>query len=131
MSSKKTDSVWAETGRRWNEEDAREALAALDASGLSAEGFARAQGFSAQRLWWWRHRLASAPKHSGPRRAPHHGASLLPVVVRQRSVETQGAIERCAVVSVRVGVARIDVEDPGSVDPAWVATLVTTIGSAT
>jgi transposase-like protein len=43
--------------RRWTEDDAREVLAALEASGLSAGAFATREGFDAQRLYWWRRRL--------------------------------------------------------------------------
>jgi transposase-like protein len=45
------------TRRRWTEDNAREVLAALDASGLSAGAFATREGFDAQRLYWWRRRL--------------------------------------------------------------------------
>jgi hypothetical protein len=39
---------------RWTESQAREALAALDASGLSAFAFARREGLDTQRLYRWR-----------------------------------------------------------------------------
>ena len=48
------------SGRRWTETEAREALNALDASGLSATEFAYRQGIDAQRLYWWRRRLANS-----------------------------------------------------------------------
>ena len=47
--------------RRWNETDARSVLAALESSGLSAAEFAYREGFDAQRLYWWRRRLANSP----------------------------------------------------------------------
>ena len=46
------------THRRWTETEARRALAALDASGLSTHAFAARQGIDAQRLQWWRRRFA-------------------------------------------------------------------------
>jgi hypothetical protein len=45
--------------RRWTVADARAALAALDESGLSPNAFAVVQGIDAQRLYYWRRRLAS------------------------------------------------------------------------
>jgi len=52
------------SGRRWTETEAREALSALDASGLSATEFAYRQGIDAQRLYWWRRRLANSSQES-------------------------------------------------------------------
>ena len=46
------------TRRRWTADDARAALGALDASGLSARAFARREGLDAQRLHRWRRQLA-------------------------------------------------------------------------
>jgi transposase-like protein len=46
---------------RWTEDDARQALAALDRSGLDLRAFARREGLDAQRLTRWRRRLAAAP----------------------------------------------------------------------
>jgi transposase-like protein len=44
--------------RRWTVADARAALAAVDESGLSLNAFAARQGIDAQRLYYWRRRLA-------------------------------------------------------------------------
>jgi hypothetical protein len=54
------------SGRRWTETEAREALSALDASGLSATEFAYRQGIDAQRLYWWRRRLANSSNEAAP-----------------------------------------------------------------
>lgn len=43
--------------RRWNAEDAREVLAALDRSGQAVSTFAVDHGLDAQRLYLWRRRL--------------------------------------------------------------------------
>jgi transposase len=43
--------------RRWNEEDAREVLAALDRSGQSVSAFAAEHGLDTQRVYLWRRRL--------------------------------------------------------------------------
>ncbi len=53
------------TRRRWTEVEAREALAALAESGLSANAFATREGIDSQRLLWWRRRFAS---NNGPAR---------------------------------------------------------------
>ena len=46
--------------RRWTPDDARAALAALDASGLPLVSFAIREGLDPQRLMRWRRRLASS-----------------------------------------------------------------------
>jgi len=46
------------TRRRWTVAEARAALAGLDESGLSLNAFAVRQGIDAQRLYYWRRRLA-------------------------------------------------------------------------
>ena len=48
------------TARRWIRSDARAALAALAASGLSASGFAAREGLEVQRLRVWSRKLAAA-----------------------------------------------------------------------
>jgi transposase-like protein len=47
------------TRRRWTVEEARAALEAHSASGLSVCAFARREGLDAQRLFRWRCRLAT------------------------------------------------------------------------
>jgi transposase-like protein len=44
--------------RRWDEGEAREALAELSRSGESVAEFARRRGFSAQRIYYWKKRIA-------------------------------------------------------------------------
>jgi transposase-like protein len=46
--------------RRWTEQDARVALAALQRSGKSVSVFAAEQGLDPQRLYSWRRRLGKA-----------------------------------------------------------------------
>jgi transposase-like protein len=46
------------TRRRWTAEDAKQALAALDRSGLDLRAFAVREGLDPQRLWRWRRQLA-------------------------------------------------------------------------
>jgi transposase-like protein len=47
--------------RRWTVTDARSALAALAASGLSPRAFARREGLEVQRLYRWRRQLSGEP----------------------------------------------------------------------
>lgn len=66
--------------RRWTEREAREALALLDASGLSVPAFAERHGVDAQRFYWWRRRFASSKK----RRAKFVELSPAQLVVTER-----------------------------------------------
>ena len=50
--------------RRWTPADARSAVAALEASGLSPLAFARREGLEVERLYRWRRRLG--PRGTGP-----------------------------------------------------------------
>jgi transposase-like protein len=52
--------------RRWTIADARAALAALTASGLSPSAFARREGLSAERLYRWRRQLAELEPRAVP-----------------------------------------------------------------
>ena len=44
--------------RRWTESDAREVLGALDRSGKTLAAFCAEHGLDAQRMYYWRRRLA-------------------------------------------------------------------------
>lgn len=47
------------TRRRWKAEDAKQALAALERSGLSLPAFAAREGLEPMRLWRWRRQLGA------------------------------------------------------------------------
>jgi transposase-like protein len=49
------------TRRRWTEQEARAALAALAASRLPTRAFAAREGIDAQRLYSWRRKLEASP----------------------------------------------------------------------
>jgi len=68
---------WA-AGRYWRETDARAALAAHRASGLSLAGFARRHGLTVQRLRWWRQRLTSPASVTTPAAPQWLPVALLP-----------------------------------------------------
>ena len=54
----------ATTPRRWKTTDARSALTAFAASGLSLDEFARREGLQVQRLHRWRRRLATQDRRA-------------------------------------------------------------------
>lgn len=47
--------------KQWTSDDAKRVLAAWKNSGESMAGFAHRHGLNAQRIAWWRERLASTP----------------------------------------------------------------------
>jgi transposase-like protein len=56
--------------RRWTITDARAAIAALTASGLSLVAFAQREGLEVERLRRWRARLAAEQRGAAPVAAP-------------------------------------------------------------
>ena len=64
--------------RRWKASDARAALGAHAASGLSLAAFARREGLSPTRLMWWRKQLRSRPSTT-----PSAPVRWLPVSIRR------------------------------------------------
>jgi transposase-like protein len=63
--------------RRWTLADARAALSALAASGLSVSTFAHREGLDEERLYRWRRRLAAETKAEGRAAAPIATAALI------------------------------------------------------
>lgn len=94
--------------RKWTEEDAREALAALKASGESVNAFGRRIGIVPQRLLWWRSRLGRATP-----------PSFVPV-------EVMGG-GPAVVLTTRRG-TRIEVSSADAASAEWVATVVRALG---
>jgi hypothetical protein len=102
---------------RWTVEEAREALQHWKQSGQSADAYASAHGFSAQRLWWWKKRLGGVT--TSRKRETRLVAKLVPAVIR---VPEPVVVERA--VSIRVaGGLSVDI-DASRVPPSWVAELV-------
>ena len=89
--------------RKWTEDEAREALAAQEASGESVNAFGRRLGIVPQRLLWWRSRLG--------RMAP----SFVPVEVTGTSP---------AVVVVAEDGTRVEVSTTDAASAEWVATML-------
>lgn len=53
MATQRTQKTW----KQWNPEEARRSLERWRASGLSLTEYARQQGVTSNRLWWWKSRL--------------------------------------------------------------------------
>jgi transposase-like protein len=106
---------------RWTAEEARKALQHWKQSGQSAEAYARAQGFSPQRLWWWKKRLGTSPRER------EGGAVPTLVPMRVRIPEPPVHVEHAVSIRVRGGLS-VEI-DASRVSPAWVAELVTELAS--
>jgi transposase-like protein len=85
------------TSRRWTQEDALAALAALEISGLSLRAFAAREGLDVQRLYVWRRKVERSDGGRGTQTIP-------PPFVEVRASRTErveivlrsGRILRCA-----------------------------------
>jgi transposase-like protein len=102
--------------RRWRARDARTALDAAAASGLSVGEFAKREGLVAERLYRWQRRFAREPKTEA--RAPTPPAA--PAIIELRPTmqrEAAGSVEIVLVSGVVLRVAE-------TIDPDAVARLV-------
>ncbi|MBK8013955.1 MAG: transposase [Deltaproteobacteria bacterium] len=108
--------------RRWSEAEARSMLLALERSGESVVAFARSQGVSAQRVYWWRKRLGP----TGSRTNVPDDVSLVPVRVRYEDALGLEAEDRAPAIVVR-SVGGVNIELPTCVEPGWIAALTRNI----
>lgn len=114
----------AEKQTHWTEDHARSVLKAWRESGQSGAAFARSIGVVAQRLFWWRKRLARrAARKAAATKAP----SFVPVAVRTADPI---ALSASIVVTVGSGGVRIEVRDLDDATAAWVATMVGALSEA-
>lgn len=90
----------------WTEDDARRVLAAQRRSGEPIAAFARAQGLTAARLYWWKKRLASSM-------VPPSTMTLIPAAV----IADEGA---AVVIRTPGGIAI----EAANASPSWVAAVV-------
>jgi hypothetical protein len=97
---------------QWSEADARVVLAALERSADTVLGFARTHGLSAKKIYSWRTRLSDRGQHDGE----HEQLSFAPVVVT--------GLARTPAVIMRIGEFELEVIDPQSVEPTWLAQLL-------
>lgn len=105
-------------GRRWTAAEASRILKGWRASGLSMSAFGRQFGLAAQRLGWWKKRLADWGEGDAVSSAPQ----LVPAVVRGAE-ELTGT----AAVAIRLRGVVLEVADPRAVEPAWIAAVVGTL----
>jgi hypothetical protein len=104
----------ASEGIHWSEADARSAIAASEASGLSLKAFACRHGLSEKRLYWWRDRIGEVVP------AKSTEASLVPVTVTRSPFVSLGSSS----ISIAVDDVQIEVADTTAVAASWVAELV-------
>ena len=117
-----------EAGTNWSAAEARAALEAQSKSGESVVAFARRHGIVAERLYWWRNRLAVLAKRTRKTDTGTVGR-LIPLTVVEppamaQSAAASGVGGRVVVID---GGLRVEVEDAGAVSPAWIATLLRTV----
>jgi hypothetical protein len=106
--------------RQWTAERAQRELEDWRGSGRSLDAFARGRGYSAQRLRWWRNRLADW-KGDGEQREPPR---LVPVAVAAAIAGDAGATVR-----IRLpGGLQVDIEDVAAVSPEWLAAFARALG---
>ena len=117
MTSKKKK---ATTHDRWSETDARSMLVALQRSGQSVAAFARSQGVTAQRIYWWRQRLGP----TGGRAAVPDDVGLAPVRIRYEDTVGLGPADLGAPVIVVRSLGGVVIEVPSSVSANWIAALL-------
>jgi len=110
----------AQQAERWSREQAAAVLEEWKSSGLSLAAFARERGVVAQRLHWWRARLRGQP---APRAvSPEH--KLVPAIIT-------GAPLFAASVTIRATTGEVvEVSEPSSVSPDWLAAVVVAISRA-
>ena len=109
---------WA-TVRYWRDTDARGALAAHRASGLSLAVFARRHGLTVQRLRWWRQRLtpAASVTPAPPQWLP---VQLLPELTRRPALPLEVVVRGGQVIRV-----------PAEFDPAVLRRVVAVLETET
>jgi len=109
------------TRARWKPADAARVLADWAESGKPMAAFARENGLAVQRLFWWRGRLKEATSEADKRKT-----RLVPATPRKAPLMSLVPSSGAAVVVSTTGV-RIEVVDPLSTDPRWVAALLRSV----
>jgi len=105
------------TRRHWKREDAARVLSDWGSSGESLTAFARRHRLGVHRLQWWRAQLAQTVDSDAQ-------ALRLIAAVPPRAPLISIGPQAAGAVSVTIGAARIEVNDPGQTDPRWLAALV-------
>ncbi|MBK8010123.1 MAG: hypothetical protein IPK13_06600 [Deltaproteobacteria bacterium] len=118
MTSKNQQTTGTAAHGRWSEAEARSMLVALERSGQSVVAFARSQGVSAQRIYWWRQRLGPSGRTAVP-----DDVGLVPVRIRCEDARGLDPVELGAPVIVVRSVGGVVIEVPRAVSPGWIAAL--------
>ena len=123
------DEQWLEAmggPQQWRPADAERVIAAWQASGKSLAAFADDYGIGAQRITWWRKRLASGEP------ATSSSMEFVPVTVRgaPELASAAAVAVRATVTLTMPGGVRIEVAEPEGVSPAWIAALAGELGLA-
>ena len=107
-------------GRRWTSEQAAEVVSQWKASGLSLAAFSRGRGITAQRISWWRDRLAGRDRPAPLGTASEAGFRFVPAVVRGCALASGEAA-----VTIRLpGGGCVEVAEPARVSAEWLSMLV-------
>lgn len=106
--------------RRWTAAEAKQALTALDHSGLSAGAFAAREGLSPQRLWRWRRQFGTPAAPAFEEIDRRDAVSLL---VREAPAAAPLGAERFEIVLVSGHVVRV----PASFDVTALRQLLTIV----
>ena len=102
---------------QWSEADASEIITALERSELTVAAFATKHELMANRLYYWRSRMADAATEDVL--DDESELSFAPVVVT-------GLGQRPAL-TVRLGAVEVDVFEPEQLEPSWLAKLCAAI----
>ena len=102
--------------RPWTAAEAEEVLAAWQDSGLSIHAFAKARGFDADRLYYWRRRRRAWREEKESEKATS-GIPLVPVIAAMTVENDRRA--PAVICGLPVGI-KIEIDDLAAVPPAWV-----------
>jgi transposase-like protein len=106
---------------RWTEEEARDAIAAWSSSGMTVCAYAQQLGITAQKLYWWRQKIAArSPASSRPRASATAPPPFVPVQVRASLAAGLGD----APIVITLGQLRVEVREVDAATAAWVGTLL-------
>jgi transposase-like protein len=104
---------------RWTPSDAARVLADWTQSGESLTAFVRRHRLALHRLHYWRERLETKPLAGEPL-----GVRFVPAVIGPSPLLAIESRTTVAPVCVIANDVRVEVSDPHSIDPQWVASLV-------
>jgi transposase-like protein len=111
---------------QWSASKAKRVLAAAERSGLSLEAFAREQGVTPQRLYWWRKRLREQREAATENKT----TALVPTRPAMSFVELAVEPEQRASIEIVLGNGRI-VRVPPAFDDDTLSRVLAIVDGAT